>query len=970
MASESIGLTVAKGSPLIERGDDMARVDAVLDQACGGTGSFVVVEGPAGMGKTAVLIGARGLAEARGMRVLRSRGGELEREFAFGVVRQLFEPALAGASAAEREELLDGAPAFAARALGLPGAKEQASGALGAGGDWSFAVLHGLYWLCANLAASRPLCIVVDDAQWADVPSLRFLAFLLPRLEELPVALVVGARGLESGDSTELLETIVGDSSAQVVLLQPLSPAGVSDFVEQALGLAPRPEFVDACLRTTRGIPFLLRELATALRAEGLEPTESSADDVDRVGAPAIGRSIALRLGRLQESAVGLAHALAILERGELHEAANLAGLPTGEADAAADMLVAAGIVEDGRPLAFVHPIVRAGIYESLDPGARSRNHRAAAQLLGGMPGESERVAEHLLAAEPAGDRWTVERLVEVARTASRTGAPESAAVYLRRALAEPPAPAERPAVLLELGVAEAMVGLPSWRGHLEEAVETTPDDGARVDAAIVLALALSRAHLPADAVDVLCRTEGSLDRADVERSVLLEALATGAEASNAVPVPETGGSPRRRKATRERADAEGCTVPEVFAVAAFIAMLANEPADVCAELVHRGLRAGRARLLAEPDRPWFAHATWFAWNAVSLLVAERFAEVLPLLDESIAQARAAGDSSRIAAGLGLRGWLHLRVGDLAAAQTDTQTAVAASELRPPTLYRLLNGGVRVMALVDQGELDAAERVLVPLRSDVESSSLAGAILRFSRGQLRVARSRIDEGLADFLAVGRVMTAAHATCPGYLHWRSEAALAYLLLGEQDEAQALAAEEVELARAFGAKRVLGIALRAAGIVEGGAAGEELLLEAVAAHEQAGVKLDHARSLADLGALLRRANKRSEARDALRRALDSAHRLGARPLAERAETELRATGARPRRVVLTGLEALTASERRVAELAAQDLTNREIAQQLFVTARTVEGHLTSVFRKLRITSRDELSAALAGDAPVGV
>src|SRR5262245_57939299 len=124
MASESIGVTVAKGSPLIERGDELARVDAALDHACGGTGSFVVVEGPAGMGKTAMLIGARGLAETRGMRVLRSRGGELEREFAFGVVRQLFEPALAGASVAEREELLDGAPAFAAQALGLPGAKE------------------------------------------------------------------------------------------------------------------------------------------------------------------------------------------------------------------------------------------------------------------------------------------------------------------------------------------------------------------------------------------------------------------------------------------------------------------------------------------------------------------------------------------------------------------------------------------------------------------------------------------------------------------------------------------------------------------------------------------------------------------------------------------------------------------------------------------------------------------------------
>ena len=193
-------------------------------------------------------------------------------------------------------------------------------------------------------------------------------------------------------------------------------------------------------------------------------------------------------------------------------------------------------------------------------------------------------------------------------------------------------------------------------------------------------------------------------------------------------------------------------------------------------------------------------------------------------------------------------------------------------------------------------------------------------------------------------------------------------MAHLLLGNREGAEALASEELVLAREFGAPRALGVALRAAGLVDGGPRGELLLREAVGAHERAGVKLDYARSLVELGALLRRANRRMEAREVLRTALDTVHRVGARPLAERAEAELRATGARPRRVVLTGLESLTASERRVAELAAQDLTNREIAQLLFVTARTVEGHLTSVFRKLRITSRDELPAALAGDAPV--
>jgi DNA-binding CsgD family transcriptional regulator len=577
-------------------------------------------------------------------------------------------------------------------------------------------------------------------------------------------------------------------------------------------------------------------------------------------------------------------------------------------------------------------------------------------------------VAEHLLAAEPGGDLWAVDRLCEAARTARRMGAPENAAVYLRRALEEPPDPDERPALLLDLGVAEAMASQPAWRGHLEEAVRTTADDAARVDAAIVLGLALSRLQLPRDAVEVLCKTAGSLEEDDYEQRVLLEALATGIETSNAVPVPEVGGSPQRRRATRARADGHPGAAPEVLAVAGFTATLANEPAAVCADLLHRSMAAARERTTADTERPWFAQATWLAWCAVSLLVTEHYEELQPFLDGSIDEARALGDSSRLAAGLGLRGWLNLRLGDLASAENDTQTALAASQLRAPTLYRVLNAGVLVMTLLEQGELDAAEKVLAPLRDEVEGNSLAAAILRFSRGRLRVACSRLDEGLADFLAVGRMTREALAVCPAFLSWRSEAATAYLLLGEREEAEVLAAEGLELARAFGAPRALGVALRAAGLVDAGPDGELLLREAVAAHEQAGVKVDHARSLVELGARLRRSYRRSEAREVLRQALDTAYRLGARPLAERAEAELRATGARPRRVVLTGLESLTASERRVAELAAQNLTNREIAQLLFVTARTVEGHLTSVFRKLRVTSREELPAALAGEAPI--
>ena len=166
----------------------------------------------------------------------------------------------------------------------------------------------------------------------------------------------------------------------------------------------------------------------------------------------------------------------------------------------------------------------------------------------------------------------------------------------------------------------------------------------------------------------------------------------------------------------------------------------------------------------------------------------------------------------------------------------------------------------------------------------------------------------------------------------------------------------------MARAFGAPRALGVALRAAGLVAGGPRGQALLGEAIEVLAGPDTRLEHARAQADLGALLRRRNQRVEARQLLRQAVDTAHRLGAEPLALRAETELRATGAKPRRVLLSGLEALTASERRIAELAAEGLTNREIAQTLFVTARTVEGHLTNVFTKLDVTARTDLPAAL--------
>ena len=954
----------AATEPLLERNEELARVGSALAEARSGRGRFVVVEGPAGIGKTALLAAARTAAAESGMRVLRSRGAELERDFAFGVVRQLLEPPLAAASELERAVLLEAAAGVAAGLLGLPGARPTESPP-STGVDPSFAIVHGLYWLCANLAAAGPLCLIVDDLHWADAASMRYLAYLLPRLEELDAALVVASRPQEPGIDADLLAAVTTDPSAEVIRLQPLTRAGVAEFVESMLGAAPDPVFVDACCRATRGAPILLNVLVEALREGGIAPTAEAARHVEQIGARTVSRSIGLRLRRLPKHVQRLARALAVLEQGELLLAAWLAGIDVDEAADAAELLVAAGILEPSRPLTFVHPIVRSSIYAELSDTERARGHRRAAELLAEQPGTDERVAKHLLATEPAADNWVLERLVDAACAAGKQGAPDAEAVFLRRALAEPPPRHQQSELLLDLGIAEASVGHSEWPESMQRAIDTAPSAETAGVSALVLGLAFLRANRFGEAVAVLDHAAASFASLGSDLALALEASALVAALNDPLLASSV---PHRRDRVLARAAADSWVPPELLAAAAFVSALTNERAELGAGLATRALRAGGTAPPQSGIPPWFAFASWFSQTTFALLWTERYAELGPLLDESVAQARATGDGGRLSVGLAHRGLLALRRGDLLAAEGDARIALAAAELPASAVYRLLNAGVLVETLVERGELDAAEQVLAPSEPQAEIGSISASLLRVARGRLRVAQGRVAEGLADFLAVGVVLTRAQITCPGYVPWRSEAAFAHLARGDHESAERLAEEELQLARAFGAPRALGVAKRAAGVVAGGERGASLLREAIDEFERAVARLDRAHALADLGAMLRRRNRRIEARELLREAMDAAHRSGARPLAEQAETELRATGARPRRVVLTGLDSLTASERRIAELAGEGLTNREIAQALFVTTRTVEGHLTSIFRKLQLDSRNELPAALAGGTPV--
>jgi DNA-binding CsgD family transcriptional regulator len=267
-------------------------------------------------------------------------------------------------------------------------------------------------------------------------------------------------------------------------------------------------------------------------------------------------------------------------------------------------------------------------------------------------------------------------------------------------------------------------------------------------------------------------------------------------------------------------------------------------------------------------------------------------------------------------------------------------------------------------ALIERPELADVAALAHAVELDAGNARrFSGALMREIRGRLALAGSDLRTARTELQAAADTYQALNVKVSS---WRS--ALALAVAGEdQTGAFRLARDELANAQQIESARLAGVALRTLGVLEGGQPGLTHLQEAVAVLGGSRARLEHARALVELGAALRRANQRIFAREPLTAGLELAYRCGATRLAERASIELQATGARPRRAVLTGLEALTPSERRIAELAAGGMSNAEIAQALFVTINTVEGHLRHAYRKLSINSRSLLSAALKAAAP---
>ncbi len=938
----------ADGTPeLLEREAEVDGMRALVARAAGGAGGVVVVEGQAGVGKTELLRSVGALGEAAGLRVLRGRGAELDRAFAFGMVRQLLE----------REVMLT--PDL------LTGGAEPASAVFATGDgesraeDGLYGSLQGLLWLVANLSARQPLLLVADDLHWADTASLRWLVFLAERLEDVPVLLVTATRPSEPGADQELLDALMTAPSARVLRPAPLSEEATTAIVRTRL-----PEAVDsfaaACHRATGGNPFLLGELIDELAAGQVRGTAKDAGQVLGFGSERVGRAVRRRLRQLPGEALAIARAVAVLGPcTPLDQAAALAGVDETAAAASADALVGIHVLAAGRTLDFVHPLVRGAVYEQIPPLQGQALHAGAARLLTARGAESEQVARHLLCLPPAADPGRVAVLRSAARHAAASGAADAAAHYLRRALEEPPDADDRGAVLHELGVAEATDRQrDGFERHLREAMAATIEVRDRGEIALELGRALAACGDFSASVDVLDRALRDLGEPDDQLGAALEAELLAMATHDFT---STGVATARWERRFAQLEAGEFVHPWIEACLVLALATSRGPAAEAIRLAERVIEA-------DPLDERNSVVAGMVGNG--LIYAGAPTRGGRFYDEKIATATKRGSRITVAWQSVMRSDASLRLGEIRRAEDEARQGLEVFLEGSGEAGVAWSVAHLMHALLARGAVDEAEAV--DSRSSTQPStplSLPLALLLAARANLHLARARPAEALSAALAAGELVSPAIGN-PAACGWRTPAALALSALGRRDEARAMAEAELADARRFGVPDAIGVALRTSGRLAGGREGIELLRAAVATHDGTDGGLERARAVLELGSALRRAGERTEARQVLREALDATARIGASGLADRAHEELVTAGARPRRDrrMLSGRESLTSGEDRVATLAAQGLSNREIAQRQFVTVKAVQWHLRNVYRKLDVGSRDELPAALGVELPL--
>jgi DNA-binding NarL/FixJ family response regulator len=910
---------------LVERDHAWKLAAQAIGSAHRGRGSAVLYEGTSGIGKSGLIAAIRALASESGTQLCSAAGRRREGHLPFGVALQLLESCVEGT---DRDR--------AGRWLTLLTHSEA-----------SLKQLHTMYRFYVQLAAGAPVSLLVDDADLADEPSLAFLLYLTERLREVPVAVILTAGTVWPRRAPKELHDIARSPLTKRCRLEPLSRRGTARRLGKTWLPGTVDELAEEIHHESNGNPFLLDSLATALVAGGGGLYETA---VHELAPRQIADWAVAQAAELDGRAADLLGAVAVIgEDCELRHAAGLAGVDAETAAELLDALCEIGLLTVGNRVSFAQPVVGGAIAAATAPGARGLSHLRAAHLLAAEDASPERVAKHLLLATRTKSGWVVDALRTAAQVALARAAPSDAVRYLRRALEEPPPPDKRVQVVVELGRAEAMAGEPRAAARLRHAAERltqSPEQPIAALAAGRTLLALGRLQ---QALAVFER--GLADTADADPDVVARLRAGQATAVWMIELPHGD--------RRQSPDPPAAETPGGRALVALRAIEAAIRGAPCLEVKALAARALADGALLEDET---ADGISYYLAAGALAYAEDLKGAEAALTAAVEDARARGSVLGLGNASHTRAGVILLRGRLEDAAADARRALAVEGRG----WRFGLAGARVVlatTLMERGDLDGASRELEAAEKVAGEVDPFGLSLLLVRGRLRLLRGEASEGLEDFLACGSLADQAAATNPAVAPWRSHAGLALAALGDSNEARRLVDAELTLAQSFGAPGPVGRAFWAMASVCEPKRACEALEAAVETLRSSEATLDRARALIDFGAALRRSGRRRAARKPLMEGLELANRCGAAALAERAFSEMRLVGARPRRTALHGREALTTREHEVASLAAEGLSNRKIAERLFVTTKTVEWHLSHAYRKLGVRTRRELRESLA-------
>ncbi|OJU94468.1 MAG: hypothetical protein BGO23_03445 [Solirubrobacterales bacterium 67-14] len=849
---------------LLEREGEIERIEFALGEACLGRGHLLLISGGAGLGKSRLAELARERARERGLKVLSARGEELEHTMPWGLARQLL-----GEDAIPEPRHVDD--------------------------DSLVSPVHTLFHQLETLASRQSLAIVVDDANWADEPSLNLISYVSRRLSRLPIALIVTHWPTVPDPDLRPLDRLIAEPATERIELSPLGSEAATLLARGSLAPDSSPDLIEACVAASGGNPFYLGELLRQIRLANGRGQPVTAEEVAGLAPPAISRRVLLRLHSASPAASMLAQAAAVMGDGAtLPQAASLAELESNVATRAHSELVADEIFRPGLPLRFAHPLVASAILDAMPSFTRAESHLEAARILDRDGCESSLLAPHLLAAARVGDPWVVERLSRAAKLAAAQGSTEAAAGYLTRALEEPPPADQRAVILAELGRLESSLGRASASDHLRAAVELSRPGPDRASMLLDLGRALAVSGNLAEAARA-CESglsevkdpESELGRA-LRAAWWMAASADRIERAHAVgvsepemPSEESTPSLGQRQLMAQMAQQRGFS--------------GSSPSEV-AELAERAW--GDGELLAGES------SDGVTWSLVTgaLLAAGELERELEVCDAVLADAQRRGSSTAFAMARYCRAWPLLKRGQIGEAAADARAAVDA---RAEGWQAFLPMAVacQIQVEVERGDLEAATAALALLDTydDLErSNQLAGVLL--ARGRLRIAQGEFESALADLRRAGELLIEIDMDNPSLFPWRSEASHAAMMAGDRDSAWALAGAAMEATARAGVPVARARAHRAMAAVSPGEDAILLLrkgLELVPPAPQGPPRLERAHLLLALGSALRRSHRRAEAAEALREALGLAASGGADAIAESAREELRLIGVRASR-----------------------------------------------------------------------